>query len=169
VGIHRRRIINQHIQWCAVPSFIRGLSDAVANSLSAISWPVAGTTVERRNWAAVDLLELESPVILVAPGSVEVSRVGRLVSQIDYTVNVFVGMRCNDDAAIDSTIDLADSVALHIRAHDWPEYVSWPEGATSPNAVSIDIDPESGLNERNVWRAMISATYRIIEADRLPE
>jgi hypothetical protein len=31
---------------------------------------------------------------------------------------------------------------------------------TSPQAITIDINPDDALQERNVWRAVITVTYR---------
>lgn len=148
-------------------SNIRGMADALAAGLGSITWAVAGTTVARRNWAAIDLVEMAHPVMLVTPGGVDVSRIGRMLSQIDYTVHVFVGRRCDNDAQVNETIDLADEVLLQVRSHIWSAGVTWPAGATSPNSVTIDVDPDNGLSERNVWRAMLSAVYRVIERDAL--
>jgi hypothetical protein len=65
-------------------------------------------------------------------------------------------------------IDLADDVLLYIRAHDWAG-ITWPTGVTKPQSVSIELNPDDALNDRNVWRAVISVTYRVFEADALPE
>jgi hypothetical protein len=40
---------------------------------------------------------------------------------------------------------------------------------TSPQTVTIDLNPDDALSERNVWRAAIVATYRVLESDDLPE
>jgi hypothetical protein len=64
-------------------------------------------------------------------------------------------------------LDLASEVLLLVRAHDWSEAVNFPENVTSPQSVTIDINPDDALNERNVWRAVIQATYRVVEPDVL--
>ena len=64
-------------------------------------------------------------------------------------------------------IDLADEALLYIRAHDWLG-VNWPEGVGKPQTVSIELNPDDALNERNVWRAVIEVVYRVFEADELP-
>lgn len=149
-------------------SNLREIADALADGLAAVSWNVAGTTVERRNWVSVDVASMATPVIFVTPGNAEVQRISRLVSQIDYTVTVFIGRYVQTDAEVDDMLDLADQVLLHVRAHDWGEAVTWPEGVTSPQSVSIDLNPEDGLNERNVWRAVLEVRYVTFAQDALP-
>lgn len=148
-------------------SYLREIADSLALGLSSVSWGVSGTTVERRNWAAVDIDDMASPVIFVTPGGAEITRVSRQVSQTDYSATVFIGRHVSDDADVDAMIDLADQAMLNIRAHAWAS--SFPDGVTSPQSVAIELNPDDALNDRNVWRAVIEVTYRVFEADELPE
>jgi hypothetical protein len=66
-------------------------------------------------------------------------------------------------------LDLADEALLQVRSHDWGEAVEFPEGVTSPITVTIELNPDDALSERNAWRAVITATYRVFSADQLPE
>lgn len=147
---------------------LRTIADALAEGLDGVTWSVAGTTVYRRNWAAVDIEDMANPVIFVVPGNAEITRIARQTSQIEYIVNVFIGRHCQSDQEVDGMLDLADSVLLQIRAHDFAG-VTWPTGVTSPQSVSININPDDALNDRNVWRAVIEARYIVFEADTLPE
>ena len=149
-------------------SYLRQIADALAHGLATVSWTPSDTAVERRNWVSVDLEGMRSPVVFVTPGNAEVTRISRQVSQIEYTVTVFVGRHVKTDSEVDGMIDLADEVLLHIRAHDWGEAVAWPEGVTSPQSVSIELNPDDGLNERNAWRAVIEARYVVFQQDALP-
>ena len=130
---------------------------------------IASTTVERKNWVSIDLDAMADPVIFVTPGSADVSRISRGVSQIDYEVSVFIGRHVQSDAEVDGMLDLADEALLQVRAHQWGEAVVWPEGVTSPITVAIELNPDDALSERNAWRAVITATYRVFSADQLPE
>jgi hypothetical protein len=38
--------------------------------------------------------------------------------------------------------------------------VTWPSGVTTPVEVAIEVNPDDALHDRNVWRAVITATYR---------
>lgn len=149
-------------------STLRQIADSLAAGLQAVSWDITGTSVERRNWANVDAEAMALPKVFVIPGNAEVSRISRDVMQVDYTVNVFVGRHVQTDAQVDGMLDLADTVMLYVRAHDWGEGVTFPAGVTSPQTVSIDLNPEDALTERNVWRAVITAMYRTFEANVLP-
>lgn len=147
-------------------AYLREIADALADGLAAVSWTPSTTAVYRRNWATVDIEDMATPVIFVTPGGAEVTRVSRGTSQIDYGATVFVGRHVETDAEIDEMVDLADSILVQIRAHDWEN--SWPSGLTKPQAVTVEINPDDGLNDRNVWRAVVEVTYRVFEADTLP-
>lgn len=148
-------------------SFLRGIADALADGLDAVSWSITSTTVERRNWASVDVEGMAEPRVFVVPGNASMTRVSRDVMQTDYTVSVFVGRHVTTDAQVDGMLDLADEVSLQVRAHSFTG-VTFPAGVTSPQNVSIEINPDDALTDRNVWRAVITATYVVFEANTLP-
>jgi hypothetical protein len=150
-------------------SYLRQIADALAAGLQDVTWSIASTTVERKNWVSIDLDAMAEPVIFVTPGSAEVSRISRNVSQIDYEVSVFVGRHVQSDSEVDGMLDLAEEALLQVRAHEWGDAVEFPEGVTSPITVAIEINPDDALSERNAWRAVITATYRSFQADQLPE
>lgn len=149
-------------------SFLRGIADALAAGLDAVTLSIPTTTVERRNWATIDADSMMEPRVFVVPGNATVTRVSRDVIQTDYTVNVFVGRHVDTDAEVDGMLDLADQVLLYVRAHQWGQGITFPTGVTSPQTVAIEINPEDALTERNMWRAVIVATYIVFEANTLP-
>jgi hypothetical protein len=149
-------------------STLRRLADALATGLDSVSWEISSTIVERKNWASLDLDAMSVPHVYVIPGNADVTRVSRQAMQVDYTVTVFVGQHVQTDAQVDAMLDLADSVMLYVRAHSFGSGVVWPAGVTSPQTVSIDLNPDDALTERNVWRAVITATYRVFESNTLP-
>lgn len=150
-------------------SYLREIADSLADGLAAVSWGIQATTVERKNWVAVDLEELATPRIYVTPGGATMTRVSRISSQADYSVAVFIGRHVQTDADVDGMIDLADEVLLHIRAHEWSNSEAWPEGVTSPMEVEVELNPDDALNERNAWRAAVNVTYRVFLPNQLPE
>ena len=133
-----------------------------------MTWAIPSTVVQRRNWTDLDVESMTSPRVFVVPGNADVTRISRQMMQIDYTVTVFVGRHVQTDSDVDAMLDLADSVMLQVRAHSFGQAVVWPAGVTSPQAVSIDLNPDDALTERNVWRAVITATYRVFESNVLP-
>ena len=149
-------------------STLRRLADALATGLQSVTWSIPEATVERKNWASIDVDAMSVPRVFVVPGNADVTRSSRLVMQVDYTVTVFVGRHVTTDAQVDAMLDLADSVMLYVRAHSFGSSVTWPAGVTSPQTVSIDLNPDDALTERNVWRAVITATYRVFESNVLP-
>lgn len=150
-------------------SYLREIADALAASLGEVTWTPAATTVERKNWTNVDVEQMDDPVVYVVPGSADVSRIGRRQTLTDFQVNVFVGRHVTSDAEVDEMLDLASDILRHIKAHEFDDLEEWPEGVTSPQTVTIELNPGDALNERNVWRAVIVATYRVPETDDLPE
>jgi hypothetical protein len=151
-----------------VSSVLRTIADSLADGLQTVTWDIASTVVERRNWANIDVDAMSVPRVFVVPGNAEVTRISRQVMQVDYTVTVFVGRHVTTDTEVDGMLDLADSVMLQVRAHSFGQAVTWPAGVTSPQTVNIDLNPDDALTERNVWRAVITASYRVFETNVLP-
>lgn len=145
-------------------AYLRTIADALADGLSQSS-ELSGVTVNRENWVEVSPEDLASPLVVVVPGGVEVTKISRQNSQLDITCNIFVGRRVSTDSQVESITDLADTVLALIRRHEWDNLLSWPEGSSSPSQISVDTNPDDGLNERNVWRAFIVATYRVFASD----
>lgn len=142
-------------------SAVREIADALADSLAAYDFAVTEPTVQRVNWPAYDIEDMADPVVAVLPGTVETTRADRTHWQYDYGITVFVGRHAPTEALADETMDLAEELVDAIRRHDWDEAVTWPTGVTSPMEVEVVLNPDEGLQDRNVWRAVITATYRV--------
>jgi hypothetical protein len=56
--------------------------------------------------------------------------------------------------------DLLEELVDLIRSHDWDESVTWPSGVTSPMEIEVDLNPDEALQDRNVWRAIVTVIYR---------
>lgn len=146
---------------------IRDIADALAASLAVETFSSVADqpTVERKNWPAYDVDDMRSPVIAVIPGGAEATRIARPNTfEYDYAVSVFLGRHTPTEAQADAMLDMADELLDLIRAHNWDEGVEWPAGVTSPMTVEIEINPDEALNDRNVWRAVITASYRVHRA-----
>lgn len=142
-------------------STAREIADALADSLAAYSFTSPSPTVQRVNWPSYDIDDMSDPVVAVLPGTVETVRVDRTHWQYDYGITVFVGRHAPTEAIADATMDLAEDLVDAIRAHNWSQAVTWPSGVTSPMEVEVVLNPDEGLQDRNVWRAVITATYRV--------
>lgn len=141
-----------------MPTNPRVIADALATALQGHVWAVTPITIERRNWVAVDLEAMANPVVFVVPGGVELNRIGRLDWQSDNQVTVYVGRHVTTDADVDGMYDLADAMATVVRAISL-------DGVTTPQTVSVEINPDDAMTERNLWRAVITATYRTLSSD----
>lgn len=143
-------------------STLKDIADALAASLDAETFGsvTAEPTVERKNWPTYEVEDLADPVIAVTPAGIETVRVSRDSWQYDYQMNVFVGRHTPTEAAADEMVDLCEEIADVIREHSYGE-LEWPAGVTSPMTVEVALNPDDALTERNVWRAVITATYRV--------
>jgi len=143
-------------------STLREIADALADGLDAKTFTSVATqpAVERVNWPDYTIEEMVDPVIAVMPGTLTIERVNRTHHQYDYQATVFVGRHTPSDEMADDMLDLAEEIADAIRAHSWDQAVVWPSGVTTPVEVAIEVNPDDALHDRNVWRAVITATYR---------
>lgn len=137
---------------------LRLIADDVASALQDAT--LAGSpAVYRRNWAAIDIEQMATPVVLVVPAALEVSRIGRVDWQHDNAVTVFVGRHVATDSDVDAMHDLAYQIVTFLRTH------SLANGVTTPQTVEVEINPDDAMTDRNVWRAVITATYRTLSSD----
>lgn len=143
-------------------STLKDIADALAASLDAETFAsvTAQPTVERKNWPTYEVEDLADPVIAVTPAGIETVRVSRQSWQYDYQMSVFVGRHTPTEAAAEEMVDLCEEIADVIREHSYGE-IEWPAGVTSPMTVEVALNPDDALTERNVWRAVITATYRV--------
>jgi len=147
-------------------SHLRTITDSLAAGLQSVPWSITGTIVQRKNWANIDAEDMTVPYVIVVPGGADISRISRQNMQADYTVTVFVGRQVQADSDVNAMLDLTDAVMLQVRAHSFTG-VTWPAGVTSPQTVTVEINPDDALNERNIWRDVITATYRVFEPNHL--
>jgi hypothetical protein len=141
-------------------ALLQSIADAVAAGLAAKAWAIAGTTVERANWISKGPEQLVVPAIVVTAGNRETVRIARPSQrQNDYTVQVYVAQKVDTDAEVTAISNQAEAVLDALMDHSYPG-VTFPTGTVSPLTVTIETNPDDALNERNVWRASIVATYR---------
>jgi hypothetical protein len=143
-------------------SVLREIADALADALDAYVFDTyAAPTVERVNWPTYDIESMATPVISVVPATASIERIDRTRHQFDYQINLFLGRHATTEAMADDMVDLAEELVDAVRAHTWSAGIVFPSGVTSPVEVAIDINPDEALQERNVWRAVVTSTYRV--------
>lgn len=145
---------------------LRTIPQALADSLDATTFTsiVTQPTVARKNWVQIGVEDMADPVIYVTPAAATVTRVNRANSQIDYEATVFLGRHVQTESEADAMLDLADELVEAIKAHSWPVGVTWPSDV-SFWSLTVEFNPDDALNDRNVWRAVITATYRTFSQD----
>jgi len=145
----------------------REIADALAESLNLYTFTELVPAVYRQNWPTFEIEDMADPVIAVMPAGFETTMSGRgpsggsITWQYDYEMAVFVGRHTPTDELADGMVDLAEEVVDAIRQHSWDSAVAWPTSVTSPMLATIEINPDDALQDRNVWRAVITATYRV--------
>lgn len=143
-------------------SVLREIADALADGLDAYVFDsYAAPSVQRVNWPTYDIESMATPIMAVVPAGASIERIDRTRHQYDYQVNVFLGRHVQTEAEADDMVDLAEELVDAVRLHSWSAGVVWPSGVTSPVEVAIDVNPDEALQERNVWRAVVTATYRV--------
>jgi hypothetical protein len=150
-----------------VASTLRDIADAVAGALASVTYEsaVVQPSVVRLNWPEYDVEALRYPVIVVAPGQMTITRVDRLNHEYVFSIVVWVARHTPTEAAADDMYDLAEEVIDVLRSHTWGEDVpAFPSGVTSPTSIEIDTNPDEALQERNVWRAVVTAQYTAFRA-----
>ena len=147
-------------------STLRDIADAVRDALAEVTFSSVQTQpdVVRANWPDYSIEDLASPVLVVMPGSLTITRASRLQHQYDCDISIWVARHTPTDTMADAMMDLAEEVIDVLRAHTWGEDISFPGGATSPTSIEIDVNPDEALQERNVWRAVITSRYTLFRS-----
>jgi hypothetical protein len=149
-----------------VSSTLRQIADAVRDAMASVSYSTSSTqpVIVRVNWPEYDIESLATPVIVISPGAMTVNRVDRLNHEYVFSVLVWVAKHTPTEAGADEMYDLAEEVVDVLRAHTWGENVSFPGGVSAPTSIEIEINPDEALQERNVWRAVITSNYTVYRA-----
>jgi hypothetical protein len=145
-------------------SQLKDIADALAASLALYEFTAVADqpVVDRRNWPSYDVDDLKIPVIAVNPGGIQAQRVSRPSTfEYDYELVVFLGRHTPTEAQADAMLDMAEELMDVIRQHDWDEAATWPTGVTSPMTVEIELNPDEALQDRNVWRAILTVSYKV--------
>ena len=150
-------------------STLRLLAQALADSLGAQTWTSVADSVTtlRANWPSFSVEELVNPVVAITPPGYTLERAARTAHIHDYQVSVFIGRHTPTEAMADAMLDLTEEVVDAVRNHQWATLapaVTWPAGATSPQTVEVNLNPDEALVERNVFRAIVTVTYRVPKA-----
>lgn len=148
-------------------STLRDIADAIANALGSVTFNsvTEPPTVVSANLATYTAEEMKDPVIVVTPGSLTVTRVSRTTHQYDCAVFIYVGRQASTEEAYDEMLNLSEEVIDELRAHTWGEDITFPGGATAPTSIEIDINPDDALQERNIWRCVITPRYTLFRND----
>jgi hypothetical protein len=147
-------------------SQLKDIADAVRDALASVTYTsvVTQPVVVRLNWPEYDVESLAGPAIVVVPNAVAIQRVDRVHHEYVYSIVVWIARHTPTESAADGMYALAEEVADELRSHSWPGGVTFPAGVTSPTAIEMEINPDEALQDRNVWRAVVTSSYTVFRA-----
>ena len=141
-------------------SVLKDIADALAVSLAAYTFTSGPQpAVSRVNWPTYDVEDMRDPIIAITPAAAVIERVDRVHHQYDYGINVFLGRHTPTEALADGMLEMAEELVDALRAHSWGN--EYPAGVTSPYTVELTMNPDEALQDRNVWRAVVTVNYRV--------
>jgi hypothetical protein len=138
--------------------------DAVANAVAevvALAPGVPAGCVAYRYIHEWDAQQLESLCVAVTPRGTDASNASRGTIACDYRVGVVIAKRTltHNDAA--EVFGVAESILDQMR--DTLVLPLPNEGAVAFISANMDFSSEESLNEQNVYRASIEATYKVLK------
>ena len=143
-----------------MPSTLRTIAADLAAGLQGRN-ELSSVSVSNSYYLELSLADMDDTKIVVIPAGEEVEKLDRVSWQHDIRIMVFIGKRCNTDAEVNAAMDLAYTVQSIIVAHDWQN--TWQTDPSSPLSVDVEHNPQEALNERNVFRTVITASYRVFQ------
>lgn len=140
---------------------ISGVCQAVAAAVSGIDGLPTYAVVLRHlhEW---DAKKLRKTLVAVSPRGVDLDNVGRNVVGIDCRVSITIARQCLTEADAEEMFLIVEAVLDAIRSDDIG-YGDGTEGRVVLSSATADFGTEEALNEHNVYRASVEATYRILK------
>ncbi len=143
-----------------MPSTLRTIAADLSAGLQGRA-ELSGVSISNDYYAELSLSDMETTKIVVIPSGEEVERMDRLTWQHDCQIVVFIGKRCKTESEVDDAMDLAYTVQQLVVDHDWQNV--WISDPSTPMTVEVEHNPQEALSERNVFRTVITATYRVFK------
>ena len=140
-------------------SIITNVADSVVAELNAgsFNWPF---TAERRNLPQFDLTDMKTLHVTVVPKGVIVSPGGRAHNQHDYSIDVAVQKKVDDENGkeVDSLLELVDEIADQFR---FKRLSSYP-GAIWLKTEHPAVYSQEHLHEMRQFTSVLTFTFRIM-------
>lgn len=143
-----------------MPSTLRTIAADLTAGLQGRA-ELSAVSITKDYYAELSLSDMETTKIVVIPSGEEVERIDRLTWQHDCQIVVFIGKRCKTESEVDDAMDLAYTVQQLVVDHDWQN--AWTSDPSTPLTVEVEHNPQEALTERNVFRTVITATYRVFQ------
>jgi hypothetical protein len=143
-----------------MPSTLRTIAADLTAGLQGRA-ELSAVSITKDYYAELSLSDMETTKIVVIPSGEEVEKIDRLTWQHDCQIVVFIGKRCKTEQEVDDAMDLAYTVQQLVVDHDWQN--AWTSDPSTPMTVEVEHNPQEALTERNVFRTVITATYRVFQ------
>ena len=140
-------------------------ASAIATQLGEMS-QLEDVAVAVRHLDELDNSEMDALHVSVCPVGADISNLGRNLWQYEARVGVYVSRRAETNADAAYLLAIAEDVIESLKSANTSAAVTeLLDAATSVlcTALIIDINTAESMNERNVFRATMEATYKIVK------
>jgi hypothetical protein len=138
------------------------IATAVASEIATLPDVPAGACEFRyiHEW---DPTHLSAVRIAVTPRGFDASNASRSVLIGDYRIAIVVAKRASTDADSSEVLGLAEAILMRLKISPVLELPN-TAGRVVFNSASMDVGSEDALNEFNVYKASIDATFKVLNA-----
>jgi hypothetical protein len=140
------------------------VSSVIASQLETVS-ELAGVDVAVRHLYEIDNAEMDALHVSVCPRGAEVTSLSRSFWQYEARIGVFVSRRADTNAEATSLMTTTEAIIEKLKASDTSAQLTVMVGATASvvcTAITVDLETDESMHERNVFRATMEATYKIV-------
>lgn len=133
---------------------------AVAREIAALPG-VPDKSVVAKHYHEWDAAKLQSLLIAVTPRGADVQNTSRQAVIVDYRVGIVVAKYAVTEAAEDEVFEMAESILDGLRKRLTLSTAA--DGEAAFLSATMDLSAEEMLNEQNIFRATIEATYKVLK------
>jgi hypothetical protein len=133
---------------------------AVAREIAAMP-QVPDAAVVVRHYHEWDAAKLQSLMVAVTPRGADVQNTSRAAVIVDYRVGIVVAKYAATEAEAEDVFVMAESILDGLR-----QKLTLSTGETGQAAflsAAMDLSSDEMLNEQNIYRATIEATYKVLK------
>lgn len=136
------------------------IAQAVASDIAALpDVPPGGC--EFRHLHEWDGMNLTSLKVAVTPRGMDASNASRGTLLGDYRVGIVVAKRATTEEEASEVMSVAEAILMRLKTSPVLEIPN-SVGRVAFSSANLDLTADDSLNEYNVYRAAIEATYKVL-------